>query len=77
MVLGQGLGVAVVGLLVGVAGALASGRALSGLLYGVSPYDPVLLLVTGVVLLVVALVASYAPARRATAVDPSTVLNSQ
>jgi ABC-type antimicrobial peptide transport system permease subunit len=77
MVLGQGLGVALVGLLVGVAGAIASGRALSGLLYGVSPYDPVLLLVTGVVLLGVALVASYVPAQRATAVDPVTVLNSQ
>ena len=77
MVLGQGLGVALVGLLVGVAGAIASGRALSGLLYGVSPYDPVLLLATGVVLLGVALVASYVPAQRATAVDPVTVLNSQ
>jgi ABC-type lipoprotein release transport system permease subunit len=64
-------------LLAGVAGALASGRALAGLLYGVSPYDPVLLLVTGAVLLVVTLVASYAPARRATAVDPVTVLNRQ
>jgi ABC-type lipoprotein release transport system permease subunit len=64
-------------LLVGVAGAIASGRALSGLLYGVSPYDPVLLLATGVVLLGVALVASYVPAQRATAVDPVTVLNSQ
>jgi predicted permease len=77
MVLGQGLGVTLVGLALGVAGALASGRALAGLLYGVSPYDPVLLFVTSGVLLVVALVASYAPARRATAVDPVTVLNSQ
>jgi putative ABC transport system permease protein len=77
MVLGQGLGVALAGLIVGVAGALASGRALSGLLYGVSPYDPLLLLVAGVVLLLVAALASFAPAHRATAVDPVTVLNSQ
>jgi putative ABC transport system permease protein len=76
MVLAQGLGVALVGLLIGVAGALASGRMLSGLLYGVSPYDPVLLLVVGIVVLVVALVASFLPARRATGVDPVTVLNS-
>jgi len=77
MVLGQGLGVALVGLLLGVAGALASGRALSGLLYGVSPYDPMLLFVAGIMLLFVAVLASYAPARRATSVDPVTVLNSQ
>jgi hypothetical protein len=77
MVLGQGIGVALAGLLIGVAGALASGRALSGFLFGVSPYDPMLLLVAGIVMLLVALVASFAPARRATAVDPVTVLNSQ
>jgi ABC-type antimicrobial peptide transport system permease subunit len=77
MVIGQGLRVALAGLLVGLAGAFASGRALSGLLYGVSPYDPVLLLTAGIVLLLVAVVASYAPARRATAVDPVTALNSQ
>jgi putative ABC transport system permease protein len=77
MVLGQGLGIALAGLIIGVAGALLSGRALSGLLYGVSPYDPVLLFVAGAVLLLVAGLASFGPARRATAVDPATVLNSQ
>jgi hypothetical protein len=76
MVLGQGLGVALAGLLVGVAGALAGGRALSTLLYGVSPYEPTLLLVAGVVLLLVAVVASLAPARRAMAMDPVRALNS-
>jgi ABC-type antimicrobial peptide transport system permease subunit len=77
MVLGQGLGIALAGLIIGVAGALLSDRALSGLLYGVSPYDPVLLFVAGAVLLLVAGLASFGPARRATAVDPATVLNSQ
>jgi predicted permease len=77
LVLGQGLGVALAGLLVGMVGALGAGRALSGLLYGVSPYDPALLLVTGIVLLLVAVAASFGPARRATAVDPVTVLNSR
>jgi putative ABC transport system permease protein len=77
MVLGQGLGVVIAGLVVGLSGAVASGRALSGLLYGVSPHDPVLLLVAGIVLLLVAIVASFVPARRATSVDPVTVLNSQ
>jgi predicted permease len=77
MVLGQGLGVAAAGLLVGIVGALLASRALTGLLYGVSPHDPLLLFSTAVVLLVVAAVASFAPARRATAVDPATVLSSE
>jgi predicted permease len=77
MVLGQGLGVAAAGLLVGIGGALWASRALTGLLYGVSPNDPLLLFSTAVVLLVVAAVASLAPARRATAVDPATVLSSE
>jgi ABC-type antimicrobial peptide transport system permease subunit len=77
MVLGQGMAVALVGLLVGLLGALASGRAIAGLLYGVRPSDPVLLLLVGVVLLLVAGTASWAPALRATTVDPATVLSSE
>jgi predicted lysophospholipase L1 biosynthesis ABC-type transport system permease subunit len=77
MVLGQGLGVALAGLLVGVVGSLLSGRSLAGLLYGVSPGDPLLLFGTALVLLVVATVASFAPARRATGVDPVTALSGE
>jgi putative ABC transport system permease protein len=77
MVLGQGLAIALAGLLGGMVGALAFGRALAGFLYGVSPTDPGLLLVAGIALLFVTTMASFAPARRATAVDPVTVLNSQ
>jgi ABC-type antimicrobial peptide transport system permease subunit len=77
MVLGQGLGVALAGLLVGMVGALLAGRSLAGLLYGVSPGDPLLLFGTALVLLVVATVASFAPARRATGVDPVTALSGE
>jgi putative ABC transport system permease protein len=77
MVLAQGLAIALGGLLVGMVGAVAFGSALAGFLYGVSPTDPVLLLVTSIALLFVTTMASFAPARRATAVDPVTVLNSQ
>jgi ABC-type antimicrobial peptide transport system permease subunit len=77
MVVGQGVAPAGAGLVVGIIGALASGRVLEGFLYGVSPYDPLVLLGASVALLLVGVVASLVPARRATAVDPVTVLQSE
>jgi putative ABC transport system permease protein len=74
MVLSQGLRLAIYGVLVGVAGSLALGRVLSGFLYGVSPTDPVTILGVAVLLMLVALVASYLPARRAVRVDPLVAL---
>jgi predicted permease len=71
-----GLRLALVGVAVGLAGALAFTRLLRGLLYEVSTTDPWVLGVTCVVLLVVALVASWLPARRAAAVDPAEILSS-
>jgi putative ABC transport system permease protein len=59
-----------VGLVIGVVGTMAAGRVVERLLYGVRPTDPVTLVAVAVVLLVVALLASYLPARRATRVDP-------
>ena len=73
-VLGQGLVLALVGIAIGVIGALGVGRALSGLLFGVSWYDPATFSAIPVVVLGVALVACYFPARRATRVDPVEVL---
>ena len=63
-----------VGAVVGVLLALAGGRAAATLLFGVRPYDPVLLLLTLVALAGIALVASYAPARRATRIEPVSAL---
>jgi ABC-type antimicrobial peptide transport system permease subunit len=74
MVVVEGLSPAVLGAIVGAAGALAAGRLLSRLVFGVSATDPLtLLLVTGV-LIGVALAATLVPAYRASRVDPVTVL---
>jgi putative ABC transport system permease protein len=65
---------AVVGIGLGVAGAFGLTRFLAAFLFGVSPTDPATLAGVSVVILVVTIVASYAPARRAAAVDPVSVL---
>jgi putative ABC transport system permease protein len=65
------------GLVLGVAGALGVGRALSTLLFKVSPQDPLTLAVVATVLAAVALLASYLPARRATRVDPLVALRTE
>ena len=74
MVLSQGLALALVGAAVGLAGALIVGRMMAGLLYGVSPSDPLTFVGLTVVLVVVALAACYFPARRAMRVDPIVAL---
>lgn len=70
MVVKQGLRPVIVGLLLGVAGALACGHMLSTLLFGVSPYDPWIIALVAVVLATVGTFACYVPARRATLSDP-------
>jgi len=70
LVVGQGARMAGLGAIVGVGLALWATRPLGAFLYGVSPTDPVTFVSVPVAFLVVALVASYAPARRATRVDP-------
>lgn len=74
MVVGQGTRVALLGVIIGIMGALAGGRAIAALLYGVSPTDPLVLSAVAAVVIVVAVIASYLPARRATRVDPMTAL---
>jgi ABC-type antimicrobial peptide transport system permease subunit len=61
----------------GEAGALVLGRLLAVLLYEVAPQDPASLAASGAVLLLVALGASYVPARRATTVDPVVALRAE
>jgi len=77
MVVRQGMVVAAVGLLAGLAGAVAAGRLMTGLLYGVSPHD--LWTLTGVTVVIAAatLVANWVPALRAAHVDPLTALRSE
>ena len=74
MVLRYGLLMTGIGLMIGVAGSLALGRAVQSLLFQTSPFDPMALAIVAVILLVIAAIASYVPARRATRVDPLTAL---
>ncbi|MGH9676992.1 MAG: FtsX-like permease family protein, partial [Candidatus Acidiferrum sp.] len=73
----QGLGVALLGCVAGWALAAASGRILSGMLYGVSPRDVTTLSVVVCMVLVVAAAASLLPALRAARVDPMQVLREE
>lgn len=74
MVLGQGARLALVGFAIGAVGALLLTRFLKPLLFGVSAEDPLTFLAMVVVLGLVTLAACYAPARRATKVDPMVAL---
>ncbi|MCP4451513.1 MAG: ABC transporter permease [Planctomycetes bacterium] len=74
LVVRQGLGLTVVGLLIGLGLSLACAQGLGVFLYGVSPYDPMTLLVVVVILGVVAGLACFVPARKATRIDPMEAL---
>jgi putative ABC transport system permease protein len=74
LVLGQGLRLAVVGVVIGVAGAFATTRFLRTLLFGITVTDPVTYVGITVLLTGVALLACWIPARRAIRVDPMTAL---
>jgi putative ABC transport system permease protein len=74
LVLAQGLRFALFGVLAGLAGALMLTRVLTSLLFGVSPTDPVTFGLVTVLLALVAFLACYIPARRATKVDPMVAL---
>jgi ABC-type antimicrobial peptide transport system permease subunit len=77
MVVKQGLGLTAIGILIGVGVATAATRPLETLLFGVAPTDPLVLGGVSVLLLVVAFLACYLPARRATRVDPMVALRSE
>jgi putative ABC transport system permease protein len=70
LVVGQGLRLVLVGVVVGLVASLILTRVMTSLLYGVSATDPATLVTISLVLIAVAVFASYIPARRATRVDP-------
>jgi ABC-type antimicrobial peptide transport system permease subunit len=74
LVVGQGMRLAIAGLMLGILIALAATRVLSSLLFGVSAHDPLIFVGVSVVLATAAILACYVPARRATRVDPLVAL---
>jgi ABC-type antimicrobial peptide transport system permease subunit len=62
------------GVAVGLVLAIAGGRLVSSLLFGLTPYDPAAIAVAASAMIAVALLAGYLPARRATQIDPLTAL---
>lgn len=77
LVLRHGLGLAAAGIGVGLATALALAPALRSLLFGISPFDPLTMLVIPALLIAVALGACWVPARRAAGVDPAVALRAE
>jgi putative ABC transport system permease protein len=74
LVIGDGVKLVMLGIVIGMAGAIATGRLLAGLLFGVNATDPMTFTVIALLLAAVSVLACYIPARRATKVDPLTAL---
>jgi len=77
MVVRQGLTLVVIGLVLGIAGALAAGRVLSSYLYQTAPRDPMIFAGVAAVFILAGVVACLIPARRATTVDPLIALRAE
>jgi len=77
LVIRQGIRLTLLGAAIGGAGAVALSRVIKSWLFGVSPTDPLTFAVAALLLAVVALLSCWIPARRATKVDPITVLRSE
>jgi predicted permease len=77
LIVGQGVKLAVIGVLAGLLLSLLLARALAGLLYGIRPTDPLTLAGMALLLLVTAGLACWVPARRATRMDPAAVMRAE
>jgi ABC-type antimicrobial peptide transport system permease subunit len=77
MVLGQGLRTTAIAIALGLAGSLVATRLLQAQLFGVAATDPLIFMVVPGLLAVVAIAACYAPARRASSVDPVSTLRGE
>jgi len=77
LVLGQSLALTAAGILIGIAGAATLTRYLEGLLFGLTPLDPMTWISVSTLFAIVAAVAAYLPARRATTIDPLRALRAE
>jgi ABC-type antimicrobial peptide transport system permease subunit len=77
LVVGHGVVLALLGVLIGLGGAFALTRLLTGMLFGVSPTDAETFVMVSALLTTVAILACYVPARRATRVDPLVALRTE
>jgi putative ABC transport system permease protein len=77
MVIRQGMAYVLIGLSIGVGGALLLGGLMSSLLFSVAPTDPITFLAVSAVLMAVAATACFIPARRVTSIDPMLALRSE
>ncbi|HWA86794.1 MAG TPA: ABC transporter permease [Opitutus sp.] len=75
--LGLGAKLLLVGIALGAIGAWGAGRAMQGVLFGVGSVDPLVLAVTAVTIIIVVLLATFVPSRRATKVDPMVALRTE
>ena len=74
LVLQEGLLITLIGVALGLAGALFLSRIMAGYVYGITSTDPLTFAITSLLLIAVALLASYIPAHRATKVEPTVAL---
>ena len=77
MIVGQGLRLVLVGVAIGLTTAFAVTRVIANLLFGVTPTDPLIFILVPMLLVLVAMLASYLPARRAVRVDPIIALRNE
>ena len=77
LVIGQGLRLVVLGVVAGLAAALVVGRLLEARLYGITARDPIAMVASALLLLIVALLACWLPARRAARTNPMTALRAE
>jgi len=77
MVIAQGMRLAAIGIIIGIASSLGLARLLADFLFGVKPLDPLVFTLAPAMLAAVALFAVWLPARRATRIDPITALRSE
>ena len=77
LIVGQAMGLAVVGVAIGLAGAFALTRVIRALLFNTDPLDGITFAASAVVLLAIAVLSSYLPARRALRIDPTIAMRSE